>query len=116
MENADYQARARLVSSKSGEVNIVSYTPNTIKISYKDAGGETLLLADTWFPGWKAFVNNKEVNIEKCDGIFRCVKLADKDGEVVFDYQPQSFWIGVKISILCGILTLVALVLLRKKK
>lgn len=116
LENTNYQPRARYWDSKDGEVKITSYTPNTINISYSNGAGKTLLLADTWYPGWKAFVNSNEVGIEKCDGIFRCVKLTDQDGEVVFDYQPQSFWLGIKISILSAIAVLIALIKLKNKK
>ncbi len=115
LENVNYMPRARYVGTKEGEVKIESYTPNTIKISYRDGAGKTLLLADTWYPDWKAFVNNKEVEIEKCDGVFRCIKLADDKGEVVFDYQPKSFWLGLKISILSLISTILFLLWLRRK-
>lgn len=116
LENTYYQPRARFFDSFGGEVKITAYTPNTIKISYRGGEGKTLLLADTWYPGWKAFVNGKEVNIEKCDGIFRCVKLTDQNGEVIFDYQPESFWLGIKISLVCLIATITFLVGLRKKR
>lgn len=115
LENANYQPRARYLDSKDGEVKIASYTPNTVKISYSNGNNKTLLLADTWYPGWKAFVNHKEVSIEKCDGIFRCIKLTDVNGEVIFDYQPTSFWLGVKISAISLLFTLVGLIYFRKR-
>ncbi|HSV94394.1 MAG TPA: YfhO family protein [Spirochaetia bacterium] len=116
LENTLYQPRVRFLNSKTGEVKITSYLANTVKISYFDGAGKTLLLADSWYPGWKAFENKKEVAIEKCEGIFRCIKLTDHTGEVVFDYQPESFWLGIKISLVCLIATLAALIGLRKKK
>lgn len=116
LENSKYQPRARFLDSKDGEVMITSYTPNTVKISYSNGENKTLLLADTWYPGWKAFVNGKEVNIEKCDGIFRCIKLTEDSGEVVFDYQPASLWLGMKISIISLIGTVTALIWLRKRR
>ncbi|KKT69151.1 MAG: hypothetical protein UW64_C0003G0001 [Microgenomates group bacterium GW2011_GWC1_44_37] len=114
LENLDYQPRARYLGDDGGEIQITSYTPNTIKIAYVDGANKTLLLADTWYPGWKAFVNNKEVNIEKCNSIFRCLNLTDESGEVVFDYQPASFWLGLKISIISAAMTLIGLVILRR--
>ncbi len=116
LENSSYQSRARYVDSKEGSVTITSYTPNTVKISYTLGAGKTLLLADTWYPGWKATVNGKVVAIDKCDGIFRCIKLTDPNGEVVFDYEPQSFWLGLKISLASLAATIAALIIFRKKK
>ncbi len=116
LENVNYLPRARYVNSKGGVVKITSYTPNTIKISFSGGKDQTLLLADTWYPGWKAFENNKEINIDKCEGIFRCIKLTGDSGEVIFDYQPASFWLGMKISIISLIGTVAALVWLKKQK
>jgi uncharacterized membrane protein YfhO len=116
LENVNYQPRVRFIDSNKGEVKITSYTPNTVKISYTQGTGRTLLLADTWYPDWKAWVNGKEVSVEKCDGIFRCVTLTEDNGEVVFDYQPASFWLGVKITILCALANIALLFALRKKR
>ncbi len=116
LENTNYKARARLVGDNGGDVKITSYTPNIVKISYDGGKGKTLLLADTWYPGWKAFVNDKETDIEKCDGIFRCIKLNDDTGEVVFDYQPASFWLGMKISGISLLLTLGSLTYFYKRR
>jgi len=116
MENTNYQARARYLNSKDGEIVITSYTPNTIKISYSDGAGQTMLLADTWYPGWKAYENERAIDIERCEGIFRCIKLTDNTGEVVFDYQPQSFWLGLKISIVSLLIIVGGLVYLRRRE
>jgi len=115
LENADYKPRARYLASSEGEVKINLYSPNKIKISYKDGKNKTLLLADTWFPGWKAWVNSEKVAIEKCEGIFRCVNLKDAEGEAVFSYEPQSFWLGIKISFISALITIIYLVALKKR-
>lgn len=116
LENSNYLPRARYVDSSEGEVLVTSYTPNTVKVSFQNGSSKALLLADSWYPGWKAFVNSKEVAIEKCEGIFRCVNLDDDSGEVVFDYQPESFWLGLKVSAVSLVLVLIALTRLRKKR
>ena len=116
LQNTKYMPRARFLGSVDGTVDITDYKPNTVNISYKNGAGETLLLADSWYPGWKAFVNEGEVAIEKCEGIFRCIKLTEENGEVVFDYQPESFWLGLKISGLSLLATVAALVILRRRK
>lgn len=116
LENTQYQPRARFLDSGDGRVRITSYTPNTVRLTYDHGSGQRVMLADTWYPGWKAFENNREVDIEKCEGIFRCVELTDDSGEVVFEYQPRSFWLGAKISGLCAVATLAALAWLRARR
>lgn len=114
-ENTLYQPRLRFLDAPKALATITSYTPNKVKISYQNGMGKTLMLSDSWYPGWIALVNNKQVNIEKCHQIFRCIKnLPDNDGEIIFDYQPQSFYLGLKISLISLFITILALLTLRQ--
>lgn len=108
LQNKYYLPRARFVNTK-GEAKITKYTPNKIEISVNKGSGGTLLLADTYYPGWKAYLNNKELKITKCQDIFRCVEIDQDSGNLVFSYEPKSFWAGLKISLLSVIATLTIL-------
>ena len=109
LQNNLYQSRVRFIDSTTAQAKILSYSPNTVKISYQNGLNNTLLLADTWYPGWVATVNQKPVPITQCEGIFRCITLPDNSGMVTFDYQPASFWLGFKISLISLIITILAL-------
>ena len=114
-ENTLYQPRARFVED-GGLVKIISYQPNQVSIEVSKAKDKTLLLADSWYPGWKAFMNAKEYQIDKCNGIFRCVKLDLDSGVLEFKYQPDSFRNGAIVSIVSFAGIVAALMILRKRK
>lgn len=116
LENTSYKPRARYINESKGEIKILSYKPNQVIISYSGGKGNTLVLADTFYPGWEVTVNQKLGTITKCEGIFRCVSLNDDNGEVVFTYKPSSFYIGLKISIVSLLSTIACLLYFRKKK
>lgn len=116
LENTNYKPRARFLNPSNGEIKITSYKPNEVKIIYSGGQGNTLLLADTYYVGWKAYINKKEVTISKCDGVFRCIPLNDDSGEVIFSYQPKSFYNGLKISIVALLATVVGLIYFKRKK
>jgi uncharacterized membrane protein YfhO len=66
-----------------------------------------LVLADSHYPGWKAFVDGKQEVIRRANLFFRAVPLPAGNHTVEFRYEPRSFTIGLVISVV----TLVALAL-----
>ncbi len=84
---------------------IIEYSPNrvTIKATLLDDG--YLVLVDTFYPGWNAYVDGKKRRVLKTDYILRSVFLEKGDHMVKFVYEPKSFTIGM-------IITLVSVVIL----
>ena len=69
-----------------------------------------LMLHDTWYPGWKADVDGREVPIEHGNLAFRAVRVPAGDHEVTFSYSPVSARAGALVSIGAG-LTIAVLLL-----
>lgn len=69
----------------------------TVHASLNDSG--ILVLADAFYPGWKAYVDGKEAPIFKANHFFRAVVLAPGEHVVVFKYEPLSFKIGLIVSV-----------------
>jgi len=57
-----------------------------------------LVLTDTYYPGWRAFVDGREEHIVSADYLFRGVPLAAGKHSVEFVYAPDSFRIGLLLS------------------
>ncbi len=62
-----------------------------------------LVLADSWYPGWRATVNGEPSEVFPVDGVSRGVLLTEGDNEVIFTFRPISLWIGLAISIVTGL-------------
>jgi uncharacterized membrane protein YfhO len=70
-----------------------------------------LVLTDTYYPGWKVFVDGKAHKLLKADYIFRAVYLAPGSHDITFVYSPFFFKLGVVISVLtCLVVVLKMLV------
>jgi len=76
-----------------------------------------LVLNDTYFPGWKAFVNGKKTKIYRADYAFRAIPLNAGTHQVEFIYDPMGFKLGAGVTLL-GILGCIGLgwVARRKRK
>jgi len=57
-----------------------------------------LILADAFYPGWRATVDGAEAPIFPVDGLFRGVPVKEGKHRVVFRYNPFSVKLGAWIS------------------
>jgi hypothetical protein len=69
----------------------------TIRASLDAAG--ILVLADSFYPGWNAYVDGKREGILRANLFFRAVALPAGEHTVEFRYEPMSFKIGLVISV-----------------
>jgi hypothetical protein len=83
---------------------IVAYAPERVEIDVHAAQPGLLVLTDTYYPGWRAYVDGAEVEVLRANGLFRAVALAAGDHRVRFEYRPQSLRIGAAISAACAVL------------
>ncbi len=93
-------------SVMSGTAEIIEYGNRRARMLVKSETGCFAVLTDTWYPGWKAYVDNNETEIYKAYGVFRAVYVKPGLHEVVYRYEPLSFTIGIWVTlvslIFCG--------------
>ncbi len=91
---------------------VASYTPNQVFIDVELEERSLLVLADSYFPGWKAFRRplgaeegeEQELDIYRADGNFRAVSLPAGRWTVRFKYTPMSLKLGLFVSFMAGLI------------
>lgn len=96
-------------SAEIAEARISRATVNDIFVDVNISDRAWLMLADAWFPGWKAYIRpfgedesqETELTLYRANGAMRAVYLPD-DGQwtVRFVYSPMSFKLGLYVSFL----------------
>ncbi len=99
--------KSKIQNPKSG-ATITEYTPNQVRLTVELNGDGWLVLADSYFPGWKAYLKGAEsdeieIPIYRADGNFRAVSLPTGTWEVRFRYVPRSFQLGLYGSFLASV-------------
>jgi uncharacterized membrane protein YfhO len=97
------------------DVKILNYQPSYVEISVNTSSPGYLVLSDSYYPGWNAYINNTKVNIYRTDYAFRSIKINAGNSTVEFKYEPTSFYAGTLISILAIILLCVIYAIYRSK-
>jgi hypothetical protein len=85
------------------KVEIISEKNNRLQLLVNSAEDSLLVLSDTYYPGWKAFVNGTPQKIYQADYAFRAVPLNPGIHRLEFVYDPMSFKLGAGVTLL-GIL------------
>ncbi len=97
------------------EARISRYTANDVFVDVNLSDRGWLVLTDAYFPGWKAFIrafggdegDERELPIYRADSAFRTVYLPEAGQWTVrFVYSPMSFKLGLYISFLALMTTL----------
>jgi len=97
---------------------VVTYSPNALFVDVEMPGPGWLVLADSYFPGWKAYrstptdrvpgpkeepTGETELEIVRADGNFRAVWLEGGAHRVRFKYTPLSFKLGLYGSFIAAV-------------
>ena len=85
----------------------VSYQPDRVVLETDDPLAGYLVLTDTFYPGWKAYVDSMPTAMYPANHIVRAVPVAAGRHSVTFVYSPLSFKVGAALSWV-GILCIVA--------
>jgi Bacterial membrane protein YfhO len=88
-------------------VQITSYQPEDVTILASTDRAGYLVLADSWYPGWNAFVDGKSTPISRADFIFRAVPIEPGRHAISLEYQPMSFRVGALLSLLSLLIALI---------
>jgi O-antigen/teichoic acid export membrane protein len=96
--------------------SVTRYTGNEVEIKATSDTDAYLVLADAYFPGWKAYTrpegaalaDEREAPIYRAYGNFRAVPLEAGQQIVRFKYSPMSFKLGVYSSFLAWVTVLLA--------
>jgi hypothetical protein len=96
--------------SSADTADIIKYLPASVTIHTKTANSTILMLTDTYYPGWKVYLDNRESRLLLADGVYRAVEVPAGFHEVLFKYEPISFKLGLFTSII-SVFTLILVIL-----
>ena len=104
------------INTKNWSVKTIRETSTEIELDVSLRGDGFLVSADTYYPGWKAYVNDKEVSLMPANINKRAIFLKNGDQKVKMIYKPSSYKHGQIISSISLMLLTVLFINFRKYK
>jgi uncharacterized membrane protein YfhO len=83
--------------------DIITYTSNA-------GSNQFAVFSEVYYPrGWKAYVDGKESSIVKVNYVLRGLALSPGKHEIKFEFKPQGYYTGRKLTSIFSIILLVLL-------
>lgn len=95
-----WQPEACTGADGDASISIEAETPNSVLVRVDSPQPGWLVLADVWYPGWRAEVDGAARPVYRADYLFRAVQVSAGKHTVSFSYRPYSFWLGAAVSLL----------------
>lgn len=85
-------------SEANNSVSFSSYETDGYEIEVETPKKGLLFISDSYYPGWKAYMDDQAVDIIRTDYAFRGVIVPEGKHTIRFEYRPDSFRQGIIIS------------------
>lgn len=99
----------------SFNVWITGYRNNSSELKVATEKDGVLVISESWYPGWKVFVDGKEEKLLKADLVLKAVPLRAGEHIVRLVYSPALFKIGAAITMTGLALSIVFLIVRYRK-
>jgi len=86
----------------AGSASILEYSSRRVLLETVSGAPEFLVLLDSYYPGWSAFVDGNEVAIRRANYAFRAIPVPAGKHRVEFVYKPRLFFTGLGITLLAA--------------
>lgn len=99
--------------SRTGSAEILEYSDHSLKIKANAPG--FVVLNDTWYPRWKAYIDGQEVPVYKTNVMMRGV-VAPREGTIIeLEYDKENIFVFELISYVSILISLCFLYFEKKK-
>ena len=109
LADPDFDPRAKVIldgecpradsrSDRPSAVSITSYTPTAVELVADMSGPGFVVLTDSDYPGWQAFVNGRREPILRANTLVRAVRVPAGRSRIEFRYVPWTFYIGTALA------------------
>lgn len=114
LSGLDLSALIAAAPAAPSAARISKYQSQYVAIEAETPAAALLVLNDTNYPGWRAYVNGQPAEMLAANFLFRGVVLSPGKSLVEFKYQPQSLRIGGGISI--AAFAILAVLVIRERR
>ncbi|OQA50687.1 MAG: Bacterial membrane protein YfhO [Candidatus Omnitrophica bacterium ADurb.Bin292] len=99
------------VFSLEDNVKLTHYSPNESSWDVSSAKGGYLVISESFYPGWRAYLDGRQIPIEIANHVFKCLEIPAGSHRLELRFEPWSFKVGAMISLVSWGVCLVLLLI-----
>jgi Bacterial membrane protein YfhO len=105
-----------LPAGTGGDVTVITYQPARIELTLKASQASLLVLSETYYPGWKAWIDDQPTPIHPVDIALRGVVVPAGAHRLRMEFRPVVLRVSLGISMATAILLALFAFLSRKQR
>ena len=96
------------------KISVMDFKNNSILAKVYSTADSFVNFSQNYYPGWKAYVNGKQVPVYMVNGLIQGIEVPEGDSVIEFKFHPTSIYIGGVISLIA--LFAVVFIIIRERK
>lgn len=114
--NISYVENLESFEAAKADINEIKWKSNSIEAMVTVGEGETFVnFSQSFYPGWRAYVDGEETNIYMVNGIIQGIVVGEGMHTIKFVFEPYSLYIGAIVT-LASFALIICSVIYRKRK
>jgi hypothetical protein len=98
-----------LSADTTAGIALTSYAPNRLEYVANTSSSQLAIFSDIYYPkGWKATINGNPAEHFHVNYVLRGMIVPEGKSDIVFYFEPDSYFMGNKVSFVSSILLLLA--------
>jgi hypothetical protein len=97
------QGESRIGDTGAGSAKVLEYHSSSVLCEVNAKTPGYMVLIDSYYPGWRAYVDGKRSEVLKANYAFRAVAVPAGKHQVEYRYQPRSFYAGLTLTMLAAL-------------
>ncbi|SMG52979.1 membrane protein YfhO [Marivirga sericea] len=95
----------------TGSIKLTSYKPNELVYNSNNNSEGLAVFSEIYYPkGWNAYIDGKEAKILQVNYVLRALEIPSGNHEISFEFQPDAYFVGNKVMMLCSIIIFLILI------
>jgi hypothetical protein len=86
-------------SHAEARVDIIDYAPDSILLDAESPSPGYLFLSEMFYPGWKAYIDDRPASILRGNYLFRVIPLLGGRHHIRVQFDPLTIKVGIGISV-----------------
>jgi hypothetical protein len=86
-------------------VHVIAYTPEFIELEVESPAPSFLVTAETWYPGWTAYINGHDAEILITNVAFRGMAVPAGRSQIMMRFRPRDFYAAAAVTVVACLLT-----------
>jgi hypothetical protein len=95
---------------ENATIQLTSYAPNKLEYKTSAANEQLAVFSEVYYPkGWNVYVDGNKTYLFRADYILRAMIVPAGEHTITFEFKPESYYTGARVSAISSSLLLLAL-------